>query len=152
MAEFRIRDTNTATDYDYMADAVQVERRILNACIDTFQDGTREFTFDDALVVITIQGVWTVPPGKSHSKSAEDVFEIAVDEAVNDRAVKITPDLTNNSGVTVDCFPVIDESPMFYNTQQGVNQLQRKTVFESSSTFDNTASIWDDLKGLTDVL
>lgn len=99
MPEFKVKNTNTGNEYYYQTDVVQVKRpEPQDAEIITDLNGTRTHRFEDGIFRVEIEGVWTVPSGRSHPtttpKSAEDIWALALTEAANDRAVEVYPTIT----------------------------------------------------------
>lgn len=149
MAEFRFQDGQTSTDYEYKTDVVRVSRRIVRGELSHYADRSRELHYDDIVIQVRIQGVWQ--DTNSHSQSANDLWQLALDRANNENSLTFYPDLSDTS-VNFSVLPVPGEGPNFFDTEKGDDRIDRSVGFESASTFDSTASIWDDLKTLDVVL
>lgn len=100
MAEFKIKPGTLNTFY-FLTDEVKVRPIDIDAEIFTRLDDARDYDWRRAAFEVVIQGVWQVPPNRSHATphplSAEDIFARAVSEADTGTATIIWPTITKGT-------------------------------------------------------
>jgi hypothetical protein len=91
--------------------------------------------------------VYIVEAGAS---GASGTIEIANPGLTSD--VPDNTDITLYEGVPLSVLPKPGAGPTQKQTEKGADRLTRSVTFESDSTYDSTAHIWDLLSDLTDAL
>lgn len=101
MAEFKVRNTNTGNEYYFVTDEIDLQPTNLRGELVAYADRSKELHVDEMDYRAKIGGVWEVPPSRSHPsatpKSAEDIWAMALTEALAGRAIEVYPTITEGT-------------------------------------------------------
>lgn len=102
MGQFKVKNTNSGNEYYFLRDQLRIEPVPLNARLYDALDDSRSVEWERGFFRLVIEGVWQVPPTRSHPttepKGASDIWALAMTEGVvNDRAIEVYPSITTGT-------------------------------------------------------